>query len=140
MLEGRIVPGLYKTLMADGILTQITMAGGAINLVFNTIIRSGDDNNPSGGYEGPSAGQLLIFYYNLSNHMIQPVMFTYEQYNALASRRGSSAYTDVNFYFLNSNNVISSARCMRVYGYQYSDIAWRRHFSPECYFMIVGNS
>ena len=126
--------------MADSILTQITMAGGAINLVFNTIIRSGNNNTPIGGYEGPSAGQLLIFYYNFSKYMLQPIIFTYEQYNALASRTGSSAYTDVNFYFLNSNNVISNSKCMRVYGYQYTDIQWRRHFSPECCFMIVGNS
>ena len=134
--------------MADGILTQITMAGGAINLVYNTIITTGNaDNNANYGWNGPQTGELLIIYYSTSYHLLQPVIITHEQYNSIVASMGANTGMTKNirgyYYEGGSVNLIQPFDVIQVYSSQYAyPTNYRNRFImlSNSYFMIVGNS
>ena len=125
------------------------MAGGAVNLVYNTIIMTGNanGNNTNYGWSGPELGELLIIYYSPAYSLLQPIIITHEQYKSIITSMGDNAGMVKNIpgYYYDGGNInsIKPFDVIQIYSSVYAyPTNYRNRFImlSNSYFMIVGNS
>ena len=97
--------------MADSILTQITMAGGAINLAFNNIEASYSDGS---FHSWATNASMMIIYYSTQRSLVQPVLITKYMYDTIVSSYGSSYLNVAGWY--SDNNGYFSIDVVYIYG------------------------
>lgn len=97
--------------MADGILTQITMAGGAINLAFNTIDASYIDGNY---HSWPSTAEMMIIYHCTEYNLAQPVLITKYMYDTLCTSFNTGSGEVIGWRF--NNQTYNSMDVLKVIG------------------------
>lgn len=103
--------------MADSILTQITMAGGAINLAFNNIEASYSDGS---NHLWATNANMMIIYYNTTHSLAQPVLITKYMYNRMCSTN-TNGTTYVSGWYLN-NGIYTNFTVIEIYGINVSNL------------------
>ena len=118
MLEARIVPGLSYSPMADSILTSINMAGGAINIYYDTILMQ---NSLSGGNFGTNISLLsswkvvLITSAQYTRASAETLLFPFPLFTNVSSDfvmpaiNSSGVITVYTFAYIQSNQLWATA-------------------------------
>ena len=114
------------------------MAGGAVNLLYNTIYANYYDVS----FQPWSPGaEMMIIYYSASFALYQPMIITKSFYDQVASYSPGAGYMELPVYELN-NGSITQHTAIRIYAKNYNHASDRYTFSTysDCWCMLVGNS